>query len=377
MQATYNITNDKLFAKFDERLSPENYQAARRAGFVWWPGSKQFVAKWSTQAEDFLLAMGISEIGEDDKPDDVEARVNRFDKYANEAEQSAESAENYLNERANTERRRKNAVSAIEKNLSAAEHWQERIEGAIRHAARKERPDVIARRIEGIEKQERKFKKELDRKHWSIPGDCCDSEAYRRYSERKAELEKQLNADCVAGNPWSEAKKAEAIHCEWAQRWLDHIVKRLQYERACLEAVGGIVGGTGAAPMDHEKFQVAGAIQTQGEWYTITKVNKRTIEVFCRSFSSYRYRKIDRTNIAGVLSPEEAKAQYPELEQQRKAHVAMMTLAHKQAEKLEREHMAELDEMSKPRKYSELGRYDKDQVRERLAQSLQAEKEAA
>lgn len=399
MQATYNITNDKLFAKFDDRLSPEDYKAARHAGFVWWPGSKQFVAKWSTQAEDFLLGMGISEIAEDDAPDNVEARVNRFDKYASEAGQSAESAETYLNERANTERRRKNAVNAIEKNLSAAEHWQERIESAIRHAAFKERPDVIARRIEGIEKQERKFKKELDRKQWHCPSSCYNDEAYRKYSSRKAELEAQLNADKRAGNPWSDAKKAEAIaelrplkaaifyedklaaawkaHCDWAQRWLDHVQKRLQYERACLEAVGGIVGGTGSAPMDHEKFQVAGAIQTRnGEWLTITKVNKRTVEVFCRSFSSFHYRKIDRTEITGVLSPEEAKAQEPQLEQQRKAHVAMMDLAHKQAAKLESEHMAELDEMSRPRKYSELGRYDKEQVRERLAQSLQSEKEA-
>jgi hypothetical protein len=358
MKAHYNITNDKLFAEFDERLSPENYKAARSAGFVWWPGSKQFVSKWSTQAEDFLRGMGITEIAEDDTPDDVEARVNRFDKYANEAEQGAASAESYLAERANTERRRKNAVNAIEKNLSAAEHWQERIEGAIRHAAFKERPDVIARRIEGLEKDLRK--KVAD----STPDTRVDGARYGSPN--------QVWVGQARGGHWVDKDKLPAIQA-WAKRWIDHINNRLQYERACLAAVGGIVGGTGAAPMDHDKFQITGAILTRGEWHTITKVNKRTVEVFCPSFTSFHYSKIDRTDIAEVLSPEEAKAQCPQLEAQRKAYVAMMELAHKQAAKLEKEHMAELDEMSRPRKYSELGRYDQERTRERLAQSLQAE----
>ncbi len=150
MHATYNITNDKLKAWFDSRLSTEDYNAARRAGFVYWHGSKCFCAKWSVRAEDFLRGMGLAEITEDDSPDDVKARVDRFNKYAQSAETSAEHSQNYLATGANTERRRENALRAIDKNLSEAEHWQRRIAGAIRAATYKDKPDVIARRIRGL-----------------------------------------------------------------------------------------------------------------------------------------------------------------------------------------------------------------------------------
>lgn len=88
MHATYSIVTDKLKAWFDSRLSEADYKAARHAGFVFWHGSKCFAAKWSTQAEDFLRDMGIAEVQEDDRPDDVEARVERFQGYADGAEKS-------------------------------------------------------------------------------------------------------------------------------------------------------------------------------------------------------------------------------------------------------------------------------------------------
>lgn len=115
MHATYSIPSDKLKAWFDARLSPEDYQRARKAGFVFWHGSKCFAAKWSPQAEDFVRDMGIADIEADDSPDDVEARVDRFTKYAESAEKSAESSQTYLDERANTERRRKNAINGFKK----------------------------------------------------------------------------------------------------------------------------------------------------------------------------------------------------------------------------------------------------------------------
>jgi hypothetical protein len=329
MRATYNITDDRLRAWFDERLSSDDYQRMRQAGFTFWHGSKCFAAKWSPQAEDLLLELGHT-IEADDTPDDVEARVERFAGYAERAQASAESSEQYLAERANTERRRKNALNSIERNVEAAKHWRERIASAIRHAARKERPDVIARRIEGLEKDERKFKRELERKNWHIPRSCYNEEAWRKYSDRKSELEAQLNADRKAGNPWSDARKAEAVaelrplkeaifyqdkleaawksHCDWAQRWLDHIQRRLQYERGLLEAAGGIVGGVGASPIDREKFQVGGAIKGgfRGEgWRIITKVNKRTVEVYTPGCSWRSHWKVDRTEISAVATADE------------------------------------------------------------------------
>jgi hypothetical protein len=296
--ATYNITNDKLFARFDDRLSPEDYNACKRAGFVWWPGSKQFVAKWAPQAEDWLTARGLT-IEEDDTPDNVEARVERFSQYADRAEQAAEGAQNYLDsDRANTERRRKNAVNAIEKNLSAAEHWQERIESAIRHAARKDRPDVIARRIEELEKHKRKVLAD------STPDSRVDGARYG------APDSVWVGPKSGRGGHWVQKDRLPALQA-WAARWVEHINKRLQYEKALLEAAGGIVGGIGAAPLDHEKFQVGGAIKggLHGQdWRIITKVNKRTVEVFNPSSSWNNYWKIDRTEITDFATADQVKA---------------------------------------------------------------------
>lgn len=386
MKAHYNITNDKLFAKFDDRLSPGEYASCRAAGFAWWPGSKQFVSKWSTQAEDWLIERGLT-IEDDDTPDNVEERVERFSKYAENAEQSAASSEAYLESgRANTERRQKNASNAIEKNLSAAEHWQNRIAGSIRAALYKERPDVIARRIDGLQKDERKYIKELDRKQWSPPSHCYIDGAYNAWRNRKAELEAQLNADKLADNPWTSERKAEAIaelrqlreaifdkekleaawkeQSDWRQRWLDHVQKRLQYERALLEAAGGIVAGIGAAPLDKEKFQVGGAIKTRSDkWRIVTKVNKRTVEVFDTACRWKQFWKVDRTEITETATAEEVKNAelHSELwHAQNRYQESLKAVA--LVAKIEKDHAAELDAFCRARgwgSYSHLGRDDK------------------
>ena len=179
--ATYNICDDKIRASFDERLSPEDYQAIKRAGFAYWRGSKLFVAKWSVYAEDKLREFGITEIEDDDQPDDVEARVDRFSGYAENAERSAESASNYAHglvegipagqpilvghhsERGHraTLKRHDAAMRRALSESERAAYWNDRVANSIRHAKYKERPDVIARRIEGLEKDELKYTKEL------------------------------------------------------------------------------------------------------------------------------------------------------------------------------------------------------------------------
>lgn len=224
MHATYSITSDKLKAWFDSRLSTEDYQRARRAGFQFWHGSKCFAAKWSPTAEDFLADMGITEIQPDDQPDDVEARVERFAGYAESAEKQAESSQTYLDERANTERRRVNAINAIEKNLDAARHWQDRIAGAIRNAQYKERPDVIARRIRGLEADRRRHEKSFTPKPGVAP--------------LMYEGEQQIFVGGGRGGHWIKASALPGIKT-WAERWIAHIDRRLEYENACLVAAGG------------------------------------------------------------------------------------------------------------------------------------------
>lgn len=291
MRATYNITNDKLKAWFDSRLSESDYKEARRCGFVYWHGSKCFAAKWSTQAEDFLREMGIETIEADDRPDDVESRVERFSGYAEKAETAAENSENYLNERANTERRREHAINAIEKNLDAAKHWQERIAGAIRHAQYKERPDVIARRIRGLEADRRRFQREITIN--DKVGPDTDRQGVTRYWVGHGR-----------GGSWRTQQQIDAAK-PWAERWIAHIDRRLEYENACLIAAGGCaevlrperkkaVQPRGVQSIKNGKIpEVLGAAGFRPGfdpneplvWRLITKVNRRTVETMRKDFT--------------------------------------------------------------------------------------------
>lgn len=331
MRATYNITNDKLKAWFAERLSKDNYDRARRLGFTFWHGSKCFTAKWSPRAEDFIREMGIETIEADDQPDDVEARVDRFAKYAGEAEQAAESSQTYLEERANTERRRANAVSSIEKNLSAAEHWQQRIEGAIRHAAYKEKPDVIARRIRGLEADKRKHERDsqIDEK---VKPDT-DSEGVIRYWVGHGR-----------GGSWRTVAQIEADK-PWHDRWIAHITRRLEYENACLVAAGGCPEvlrperRKAVQPKGVQKTQKGGTPEELGAagfrpyfdskgpitWRLITRVNRRTVEVMSaelvtkgdgKPLRRFMTRKEDIYRISELKTRSEVQVEMPELHEQ-------------------------------------------------------------
>jgi hypothetical protein len=320
MKATYNITNDKLKAWFDERLSSEDYQAMRHAGFTFWHGSKCFAAKWSPTAEDLIRKLGIGTIEQDDEPDNVESRVERFQKYAEGAEQTAASSQEYLAERANTERRRNNAVNSIEKNLSAAEHWQARIEGAIRNAAYKERPDVIARRIRELEADRRRHVASY------TPNPKVDGAKYGC-------------ADSIwvgsrgRGGHWVKKDHLAGIEA-YAKQWIEHIDRRLEYEHACLKAAGGCdevlrperkkaVQPKGKPTLkDGRQVEVGGAVLVrcgfggEGMWYLAFKVNRSTVDVIFppnKFTGGYSIHRQEAYAIRDLKTPEQVKADMPEL----------------------------------------------------------------
>lgn len=284
MKASYNITNDKLKFWPDARLPEDQYKAARHAGFIWWHGSKCFAAKWSTQAEDLILGMG-GVIEDDDQPDDVESRVERFSKYAERAEQKAESSQNYLDTSANTERRRKNAVNGIEKGLDEARHWQERIQGAIRAASYKEKPDVIARRIRGLESDLARY---VNKSTVYEPQPVCGQGA------------DQVWVGKGRGGYWATQDKFEGIKAHYA-RWIEHAKRRIEYEMACLEAAGGchdvlrpkrkiaVMPKGKAKARDGKALEVGGAVgcnysyssrPEDMSWRLIAGVNRSTVDIY-------------------------------------------------------------------------------------------------
>lgn len=326
MKATYNITNDKLKFWPEERLPQERYQYARKCGFAWWPGSKCFAAKWNPRAEDLILEMG-GVIEADDTPDDLESRVQRFEKYAERAQDQAAGGEARL-ETANTDRRKEHALAAVEKGLSEAAHWQRRIQGAIRRAAYREEPAVIARRIRGLETDRRR-----EVNSFTI----------------KAEMDGGVIVGGGRGGHWITKDKLPAIQAE-AERWIAHIDKRLAYENACLEAAGGChdvlrpqrkkaVQPKGPAKArDGKPFEVGGAAGFHRgyagngplEWRLVQKVNRSTVELVAIRKSKddyaeptgphvegqkpvYTIRKVEAYGLSSAKTAEEVRAELPDL----------------------------------------------------------------
>jgi hypothetical protein len=251
-RATYNITDDRLKVWFDERLSAEDYAKIKAADFSWWPGRKCFAVTWRPAAEDAITAFG-GVIESDDDPDDLESRVERFEERAARELTAANSAKDYLDSgKANTDRRRENASRRVEGSLEAAEHWKSRIAGAVRNAAKKDDPGVIKRRIDGLEADRRRH--------------------VASYTPQDDQILQQSCGPCVfvgpkgRGGHWVRQDLLPALK-RWADRWTAHIDRRLEYERAYLEAAGG-------NPGQKNDIQVGGKILAFGGWATVIRVNR-------------------------------------------------------------------------------------------------------
>lgn len=260
--ATYNITDDRLRLSLGAKPSSEQVEVMRKIGFSYWPGQKLNVTKWTPEAEDYILGLGI-EIEADDTPDDVGARVDRFSGYAENAKQSAEAAgarahgliegiplgQPSARRHGRTSQKRVDAAlkTAISETERAA-HWKSRIAGAIGRATYRERPDVIARRIKGLETDERAY-------------------IFHTSDERKSRMREydQKSDEAAFTEKWE-------THFRWATRWLEHIRQRLEYERALLEAMGGQVGCKW-------ELEVGGRVKYGGGWATILRINRKGGEV--------------------------------------------------------------------------------------------------
>lgn len=309
MNATYNITNNRLFfwPEKGQRLPEDKYQAAKKAGFMWWPRGC-FTAVWSTQAEDFILSMGLT-IEEDDTPDNIEKRVERYQNYAANDTQAAENAENRLiTGAAHTARQINQAEGTLQKKTNEAEYWHRRIAGAISRAEYRDRPDVISRRIKGIEADLRKYKKNADRNSQenkdrlnSFIYDWKHDHGYSMITEQSTNEKGQIILSSHWNQPMSEEDKKSAL--QWAldqnastlahyERWVKHTEMRLEYERAYLKAAGG-------APEDNITLEVGQQVGA----YTIAKVNKTTVLVK----TNWGYMKMDKSK-AALMAQREAQS---------------------------------------------------------------------
>lgn len=184
----------------------------------------------------------------------------------------------------------------------ASQYWESRAKGALRNAKYKERPDVRARRIKGLEADMRKQIRVRDEaamwlKAWTAEGltmkraqaianvcwlhlprkegDASDSgqqTAYGALTERYPNLYAPRTLDEIV----TAAREAYPKTIEWAQRWISHYHNRIMYEKAMLEEVGGTVA-------DKTGPEKGGACKCwaspSGGWSYIQKVNKVSVTV--------------------------------------------------------------------------------------------------
>ena len=226
MRASYNITNNRLFLWPDmpkgQRLPVDQYEQVKAVHVQWWPRGC-FTGLWNPEAEDLLIELA-GEIVADDTPDDIERRVGRYEGYAESSEVQAEGAKDrILSGRAHTKRQLRQAEGTAQSAAEKAEYWHSRIAGSISRAEHHDRPDVIVRRIEGLEKDARHWQGYLELSKMRFKSD--PNKIY--YFAGKGRGAHQIDE---ADIPTVQAR---------ARRWLDHVNMRLEYERACLEAVGG------------------------------------------------------------------------------------------------------------------------------------------
>lgn len=314
--ATFSPEDNKIRIYPAYRLDKETYTRVRNAGYIWAPKQELFVAPmWTPEREDLALEL-CGEIGDEDKSlvERQEERAERFSDYSDNRAQDADRAHAAVHAIADmiplgqpilighhSERRARKDAERIQNGMrkavkmwETAEYWKYRAAGAIRLAKYKERPDVRARRIKGLETDERKFHKtitdnELLVGEWRRVSTLEQAKRLANYSHISkcftlAEYPRDASISQYEGEMsiWSaldrgiinEIQAREIVIPAYergtarAARWLQHTENRLAYERAMLADSGGLVA-------DNEELEIGGRVLVRGEWVTITKLNKK------------------------------------------------------------------------------------------------------
>ncbi len=321
--ATYSPEDNKLRLYPAARLDSETYAKVKAAGFIWAPKQELFVTPmWTPVREDLLLEI-CGEIEDEDKSlvERAEERAERFEDYGEARAKDADQAHKAVSAIADniplgqpilvghhSEKHARKDAERIENGMRKAikmweqsKYWESRAKGAIRAAKYKERPDVRARRIKGLEADKRKQEKtktqaEKFLKAWQDPRALnlvtaksianFDWLSFKFTLKEYPRMEHTYEGDMGL---WSaledgiitpEQAKNLAIPCHermiaYCDRWINHLENRLLYERAMQEESGGTVA-------DRTKPEKGGACRcwvAGGKWIEIQKVNKVSVTV--------------------------------------------------------------------------------------------------
>lgn len=296
-RATYSPEDNKIRIYPFSRLDAETYAKVKAAGFTWAPKQELFVAPtWTPPREDLAFSL-CGEIGDEDTSlvERAEIKAERLENLSErkgvEGERlysdlqgaaaggsvvvAANNSRKAEKEKARVERTLTKALSAFE----AVGYWKDRAAGALRHAKYKERPDVRARRIKGLEADLRKQEKVQAERAKIFDAVCkIDSVEKLRWLYRNTnvgspiKLGERLEAGDAVESIVLDLKDHYGMPDTWAKRWAEHYRGRLEYEREMLGVSGGLVA---------EKFDIqpGGRIETGGEWFSVIRVNRKAGKV--------------------------------------------------------------------------------------------------
>jgi len=321
ISATYSPEDDKLRLYASARLDKETYARVKGAGFRWAPKQDLFFAMWSLAAEDIAIELA-GDIDDEDTSlvDRAEERSERFEGYQESRAADAERAHKAVAAIADniplgqpilvghhSERHARRDAKRIENGMRKAvkmwktsEYWRDRAAGALRHAKYKERPDVRARRIKGLEADLRKVQKTHASaiRFLGLWRALHEPDSLKRKDGQPTTfLDRALhvaNVDQGIGyGTWSELRdgkttpeeaqakciglhEATIARCE---RWGAHYENRLLYERAMLADAGGTVAEKTGPERGGACRCWASPGRFDGGWSYIVKVNKVSVTV--------------------------------------------------------------------------------------------------
>lgn len=321
-RATYSPDDNKLRLYPAYRLDRPTYDRLKAHGFTWAAKQGLFVAgMWTPDREDLLTELA-GEIEDDDTSltERAEARAERFDGYQENRTKDAEQAHTAVKRLADgiplgqpilighhSERHARRDAQRIENGMrkavkawETAQYWKDRAAGALAHAKYKERPDVRARRIKGIEADERKYQKYKDQAARSLAfwsrdtlthEEACAWAAGHSFDMPRKDGDRPDFNQCPSAHTaltgdypslYAPRTLAEVIEkgrslyprmIARCDRWLAHYANRLEYERAMLAESGGLAS-------DQHKLEVGGQVlRRHGEWFVILKVNASSVTV--------------------------------------------------------------------------------------------------
>ncbi|MBK9497259.1 MAG: DUF3560 domain-containing protein [Xanthomonadales bacterium] len=295
-RATYSPEDDKLrlYPATDDKWPDAVYKAYKAAGLGWAPQQHFMSGTWTPGREDLFLAWGGGDIEDEDVSveERAMARADRFQDYqakrADEAHERHAMAEQVLSRipfgqpmmighhsygkaKRDAERIENNLRRAVDA-FSTADYWHWRARGVIEHARRRDVPAVVARRIKGLEADLRKYQKELTtvmcwrfvesqismREHdWVMA--CGKARREQRPEPSKPDEQETLL--------W--ASELLDRHLIGMQRWIEHIVFRLQFENEVYAAqVGQTLAEVG------QQLEPGCQVWFDGCWRIVRKVNK-------------------------------------------------------------------------------------------------------